>query len=36
MHRTRKHAVPAMRTTDLVTTESKDEVLVYDQAAHHI
>lgn len=29
-------AVPAMRTTELVTTASKDEVLVYDQAAHHI
>ena len=28
--------VPAARTIDLVTTESKDEVLVYDQAVHHI
>jgi hypothetical protein len=36
MHRTRTSAVPAMRTHDLVTTESKDEVLVYDQEAHHI
>jgi hypothetical protein len=29
-------AVPAARTTDLVTTHSRDEVLVYDQAVHHI
>lgn len=29
-------AVPAARTSDLVTTESGDEVLVYDQATHHI
>lgn len=28
--------VPAARMVDLVTTESKDEVLVYDQAVHHI
>ena len=28
--------VPAARIEDLVTTESKDEVLVYDQAVHHI
>lgn len=28
--------VPAARSLDLVTTESKDEVLVYDQAVHHI
>lgn len=28
--------VPAARVTDLVTTESKDEVLVYDQKVHHI
>jgi hypothetical protein len=36
MHTTRMTTVPAMRTHDLVTTTSKDEVLVYDQAAHHI
>ena len=29
-------SVPAARTIDLVTTESKDEVLVYDQTVHHI
>lgn len=29
-------AVPAARSTDLVTTASKDEVLVYDQERHHI
>lgn len=28
--------VPAARTVDLVTTESKDEALVYDLTAHHI
>lgn len=28
--------VPSARTVDLVTTESKDEVLVYDQTVHHI
>lgn len=28
--------VPAARTTDLVITQSGDEVLVYDTAAHHI
>jgi hypothetical protein len=27
---------PVARTEDLVTTTSKDEVLVYDQRAHHI
>lgn len=27
---------PRARVTELVITESKDEVLVYDQAAHHI
>jgi hypothetical protein len=27
---------PLARTEELVTTESKDEVLVYDQRAHHI
>ncbi len=31
-----QRAVPAARTIDLVTTQSNDEVLVYDQQAHHI
>jgi hypothetical protein len=28
--------VPAALTSDLITTESNDEVLVYDELAHHI
>lgn len=31
-----QRAVPAARTIDLVTTQSNDEVLVYDQQSHHI
>lgn len=33
---TRRITVPAARTIDLVTTESGDEVLVYDSRSHHI